>query len=116
MLANASAQYVYEGNVGGPDFTSPTLDPNQELDKVRRGEKPDPRKSVPPIAPAKPFGAFIMLGQKGLVAISPVAPLSLGFGVENLTSTYQNRYFNDTTGDHQGVVPYGGLVLFGWEF
>lgn len=111
MLSDAAAQYQYEGNVGGRDFTD-----SEELEAIRKGEKPDPKKSVPPIASAKPFGVFIMLGQKGLVAISPTAPRSLGFGIENLTSTYQNRYFSETSGSAQGVVPYGGLVLFGWEF
>lgn len=123
MVADAAAQYVYEGR---PTFP---LDVVEESFRERgpdgqplpseadvTGEKPDPRKSVPPIAPLKPFGVFVMIGEKGLVAVSPTAPPSLGYGENNLTATFEQRGFSTVSGDHQQIFPYGGLVLFGWEF
>jgi len=122
LLADARAQYVYEGQPVSPTLTGEGSSPFTGTPETERlvgpdGETPpDPNKSVPPIASPKPYGVFIMMGQKGLVAISPFAPPSLGYGVDNLTSTYENRGFSTVTGTHEGVYPYGGLTFFGWEF
>jgi len=59
-------------------------------------------------------GVVIMMSEKGLQVISPLAPASAGSGVQNLTAGHalEKRQASAV----EDPKPYGGVILYGWVF
>lgn len=66
------------------------------------------------VLPPRTHGVVVMMSERGLEVISPLAPGSLGRGEKVLTRTIsaESGVRQDTVAD----PPFGGIQLFGWIF
>ncbi|MDR1190461.1 MAG: hypothetical protein LBK60_02205 [Verrucomicrobiales bacterium] len=72
-------------------------------------ERPAPGEPLPPRA----TGVVIMMSERGLQVINPLAPKDAGDGRKNVTASH---VLNPAPAAQEDPKPCGGVNIIGWEF
>jgi hypothetical protein len=90
------------------EFQSTTQTPSQQLQKNTEEHS----KAGQPLPP-KASGVVIMMSERGLQVINPLAPKELGTGKKVVTQSY---VVNPTPGSYEDPKPFGGINIIGFDF